>query len=70
MLPERPFLGLENALCGVKTWKGPRHLELSAWMRRLQRGRDVGALIMLGTLFALIALVYWVVLRYDPEAHR
>jgi hypothetical protein len=30
----------------------------------------VGALIMLGTLFALIALVYWLVLRYDPEARR
>jgi hypothetical protein len=30
----------------------------------------VGALIMLGTLFALIVLVYWLVLRYDPEAQR
>jgi hypothetical protein len=29
---------------------------------------DVGALIMLGTLCGLIALVYGVVLRYDPEA--
>ena len=30
----------------------------------------MGALIMLGTLFGLIALVYWSVLRYDPEARR
>ena len=30
----------------------------------------MGAAIMLGTLFGLIALVYWLVLRYDPEAHR
>jgi hypothetical protein len=30
----------------------------------------VGALIMLGTLCGLIALVYGVVLRYDPEAGR
>jgi hypothetical protein len=31
---------------------------------------DVGALIMLGTLFGLIVLVFGVVLRYDPEARR
>jgi len=30
----------------------------------------VGALIMLGTLFGLIVLIYALVLRYDPEAHR
>ena len=30
----------------------------------------MGALIMLGTLFGLIALVVGVVLRYDPEARR
>ena len=30
----------------------------------------MGALIMLGTLFGLIALVFGVVLRYDPEARR
>jgi hypothetical protein len=30
----------------------------------------VGQLIMLGTLFGLIALVYWVVVRFDPEAKR
>ena len=30
----------------------------------------MGALIMVGTLFGLIALVYWSVLRYDPEARR
>jgi len=28
----------------------------------------VGALIMLGTLFGLIFLIYGLVLRYDPEA--
>ncbi|CUU56628.1 hypothetical protein Ga0074812_108156 [Parafrankia irregularis] len=27
----------------------------------------MGALIMLGTLFALIALVFFLVLRLDPE---
>ena len=30
----------------------------------------MGALIMLGTLFGLIVLVYWLVLRYDPEARK
>jgi hypothetical protein len=35
-----------------------------------QYGRRVGALIMLGTLIGLIALVFGVVLRYDPEARR
>jgi hypothetical protein len=30
----------------------------------------VGAAIMLGTLFGLITLVYWLVLRFDPEARR
>lgn len=30
----------------------------------------VGALIMLGTLGGLIAVIYGVVLRYDPEARR
>lgn len=28
----------------------------------------MGAAIMLGTLFGLIALIFAVVLRYDPEA--
>jgi hypothetical protein len=28
----------------------------------------VGAFIMLGTLFGLIALIFALVLRYDPEA--
>jgi hypothetical protein len=31
---------------------------------------DVGALIMLGTLFGLIFLIFALVLRYDPEARR
>ncbi len=30
----------------------------------------MGALIMLGTLFALVALIYFVVLRFDPEMRR
>ncbi len=30
----------------------------------------MGAVIMLGTLFGLIALVVGLVLRYDPEARR
>ena len=31
-------------------------------------GEGLGALIMLGTLFGLIAAAYGLVLRYDPEA--
>jgi hypothetical protein len=34
------------------------------------KGTDVGAVIMLGTLFGLIALVFGLVLRYDPEARK
>jgi hypothetical protein len=30
----------------------------------------VGALIMLGTLFGLAAVIFGVVLRFDPEARR
>lgn len=30
----------------------------------------MGAVIMLGTLFGLIALAYGSVLRYDPESRR
>jgi hypothetical protein len=30
----------------------------------------VGAIIMLGTLFGLIVLIFGLVLRYDPEARR
>ena len=30
----------------------------------------MGQAIMLGTLFGLIALVYVLVLRFDPEARR
>jgi hypothetical protein len=32
--------------------------------------RDVGAVIMLGTLFGLIVLIFGAVLHYDPEARR
>ena len=31
-------------------------------------GITLGALIMLGTLFGLIVLIFALVLRYDPEA--
>jgi hypothetical protein len=31
---------------------------------------DVGALIMLGTLFGLVVLIFGVVLRFDPQARR
>jgi hypothetical protein len=30
----------------------------------------VGVVIMLGTLFGLIALIFGLVLRYDPQARR
>ena len=30
----------------------------------------MGQVIMLGSLFGLIALIYWLVLRFDPEARR
>lgn len=30
----------------------------------------MGVVIMLGTLFGLIVLIFGVVLRYDPEARR
>jgi hypothetical protein len=30
----------------------------------------MGQVIMLGTLFALIALIFGLVLRFDPEARR
>lgn len=30
----------------------------------------VGALIMLGTLFGLVVLIFGLVLRFDPEARR
>jgi hypothetical protein len=37
---------------------------------RSEKGTDVGAVIMLGTLFGLIVLTFGLVLRYDPEARR
>lgn len=30
----------------------------------------MGAVVMLGTLFGLIIIIYAVVLRFDPEARR
>jgi hypothetical protein len=30
----------------------------------------MGALIMLGTLFGLVVLIFALVLRFDPEARR
>lgn len=37
---------------------------------RIGRGATVGAVIMLGTLFGLIVLIFGLVLRFDPEARR
>ena len=34
------------------------------------RGADVGAVIMLGTLFGLIVLIFVLVHHFDPEARR
>ena len=31
---------------------------------------SIGALIMLGTLFGLILLIFGLVVRFDPEARR
>ena len=36
----------------------------------LRRGADVGAVIMSGTLFGLIVVIFGLVLRFDPEARR
>jgi hypothetical protein len=36
------------------------------WTRR--KGSDVGQLIMLGTLFGLIVVIFGLVLYFDPEA--
>ena len=35
---------------------------------RIERGTDMGAVIMLGTLFGLIVLIFGVVRHFDPEA--
>jgi len=35
---------------------------------RIGRGADVGAVVMLGTLFGLVVLIFGLVLRFDPEA--
>ena len=37
---------------------------------RVSKGYGVGAVIMLGTLFGLIVLIFGLVLRYDPQARR
>jgi hypothetical protein len=36
----------------------------------LERVVDVGAVIMLGTLFGLVIVIFGVVWRFDPEARR
>jgi hypothetical protein len=36
----------------------------------LERMVAVGAVIMLGTLFGLIVLIFGLVLRFDPESRR
>jgi hypothetical protein len=38
--------------------------------RTHRKGDTMGAVIMLGTLFGLIALIFGLVLRFDPEARR
>ena len=35
-----------------------------------RKGDTMGAVIMLGTLFGLIVLIFGLVLRFDPEARR
>jgi len=37
---------------------------------RIERDADMGAVIMLGTLFGLIILIFGLVLRYDPQARQ
>jgi hypothetical protein len=37
---------------------------------RIGRGAVVGAVIMLGTLFGLIVLIFALVLRFDPQARK
>ena len=37
-------------------------------LTRPERTFVVAAVVMLGTLISLIALTFWVVLRFDPEA--
>lgn len=39
-------------------------------MSLLGGGTVLGALIMLGTLFGLIVLIFALVLKFDPEARR
>ena len=34
----------------------------------IERVADMGAVIMLGTLFGLIIMIFGLVLRYDPQA--
>lgn len=36
----------------------------------MERGADVGAVVMLGTLFGLIVVIFGAVFRFDPEARR
>jgi hypothetical protein len=35
-----------------------------------ERGANVGAVVMLGTLFGLIVLIFATVVHFDPEARR
>ena len=40
-------------------------------VERVPKGvAEMGAVIMLGTLFGLIGLIFGLVLRYDPQARR
>jgi hypothetical protein len=50
----------------VKALKEPRNRTIGRKEQALRA--NVGAVIMLGTLFGLVVLIFGLVLRYDPEA--
>jgi hypothetical protein len=45
-------------------------IPLSRTSSGYRKGANVGAVIMLGTLFGLIILIFGVVQHFDPEARR
>jgi len=58
-LTTHTIVGLDQPLLIVSTIT-------DVWTRR--KGSDVGQLIMLGTLFGLIVVIFGLVLYFDPEA--
>jgi hypothetical protein len=62
------ILAHRRGACPGRRWCVGSHTKIVPTI--LEGGDGVGQLIMLGTLFGLIALVYWLVLRFDPEARR